>query len=276
MIVNSQIKKQVLMCAPTYFEVVYDINPMMKETLENNIPVDPTLAMKQWKRLGTIYAEEGFEPVYIQPVKGLPDMVFTANAGFALDGIIVMGNFKFPERKPETEYFYKWFVDNDYGVVKIDEDFEGGGDSLIWKDKFIGGHGFRSDLSGVKTAASFASFLGKKLVPLKLTDPRFYHLDTCFCPLGERALYFPQAISPDSCEELARLGEAIPVSEEDALLMVCNGVYLEGKNGPLFVVNGMSDWLKKEFRKWGIRVIINKTSEFQKSGGSNRCLTLFL
>ncbi|MDO8523131.1 MAG: arginine deiminase-related protein [bacterium] len=279
MTINSAtVKKQVFMIEPTHFEVIYNINPAMAETLEKGQKIKKKPARREWEGLRNIYTDNGLERVGMDSIKGLPDIVFTANGGFAHNGRIVMGRFKYPERQPESEHFYKWFTENEYETVRIDEDFEGGGDMLLWQGKFIGGHGFRSTFDGIKTAASFATFWGKEddLVPLKLIDPRFYHLDTCFCPIGEHAFYFPGAIAPDSCEALLKLGKAVPVSEADALKMVCNGVYFEGSSGPKFVVNDISRKLEKMLEKWGIETIINKTSEFQKSGGSNRCLSLFL
>lgn len=268
--------KHVLMIPPTYFEVSYNINPHMEKTLAERKKVRPKKAQSQWDGLGEKIVSQGYIQDRMDPVKGLPDIVFTANAAFVFDGRIIMGRFKNQQRQPETEYFYKWFSDNDYEIVKIKEDFEGGGDALLWQGKLIGGHGFRSTLRGIQTAAMYANFFGIKAVPLKLIDPRFYHVDTCFCPMGERALYYPGAIASDSCEELKKVGETVEVSEKDALKMVCNGIYLEGINGPKFIVNDISRKLRKIIESWGIEILINDTSEFQKSGGSNRCLTLFL
>ena len=161
MIVNSKIKKQILMCAPTYFEVTYAINPAMARTLACKIAVNQFKAMEQWTGLKDIYTKEGFDVVLIDPVKGLPDMVFTANCGIVNDGRAIIGEFKHAQRKPETEYFEKWFKENDYGIIHIKEEFEGTGDMLLWKDNIIGGHGVRSGLDGITKVAKFFTFLGR-------------------------------------------------------------------------------------------------------------------
>ena len=45
-------------------------------------------------------------------------------------------------------------------------------------------------------APALAKLLDVEVLPLKLADPRFYHLDTCFCPLANGyTLYFPAALS---------------------------------------------------------------------------------
>lgn len=266
-------KKQILMCPPTYFEVCYNINPDMKETLEHGRKVNKKKAMRQWEGLRDIYTSEGYECVYIEPIRGLPDMVFTANAGLVDNESIIIGKFKYRERQKETDYFYKWFSDQAYKIIKIPYDFEGGGDALIWQRKVIGGHGFRSDPKGIEVAASL---IKKEAVLLKLVDPRFYHLDTCFAPMEERALFYPKAFTVASCHALEKLGEVIPIDEKDALRRGCNGVYLKGKSNPKYVVNDVSQTLEKKLEKLVIEAIFNETSEFEKSGGSNRCLSLFL
>lgn len=267
----------VLMCPPTYFEVSYSINPAMKKTLENKQKVDPVKAEEQWTRLRDIYIKEGFEIDIVEPVKGLPDMVFTANCGIVYESRAVIGTFKNWQRQPETEYFIKWFKENEYGVVPIREVFEGTGDMLLWQKKIIGGHGIRSNLDGVRKAAKFMTILGreKDLVLVKLVDERYYHLDTCFCPMGDSALFYPKAFSADSIDILQKMG-ARPVSDEDAAHMVCNGVYLDNGRAPKFIVNDIGAELRKWMEGLGIEIILNPTSEFQLSGGSNRCLTLFL
>lgn len=269
----------------------------------------------------------------IEPVKGLPDMVFTANSAIVIRGSAVMGKFRHWQREPETKYFEKWFKENEFGLVRFDDLFEGTGDLLPWKDKLIGGHGIRSDLDGITKAAKFLSVLGreKDLVALKLINENFYHVDTCFCPMGERAIFYPKAFSADSIDVLLKMG-AEPTSDRDAFMMAPNGVYLHKANSrtydvlmckptyfevnyainpsmkktlkdntpvdPIkameqwnglrqfylkkdhkeqeFVVNDITDELRQKLESWGIDITINPTSEFQKSGGSNRCLSLFL
>src|SRR3989338_5650446 len=277
MIVNSKIKKQILMCAQTYFEVTYAINPAMARTLACKIAVNQFKAMEQWTGLKDIYTKEGFDVVLIDPVKGLPDMVFTANCGIVNDGRAIIGEFKHAQRKPETDYFEKWFKENDYGIIHIKEEFEGTGDMLLWKDNIIGGHGVISGLDGITKVAKFFTFLGrgKDLVPVKLVDDNYYHLDTCFCPMGENALFYPKAFSADSIEVLLEMG-AMPINDKDARSMLPNGVYLDNGKGIKFIASKISREWRNALEKLGIEIILNPTSEFQKSGGSNRCLTLFL
>ena len=265
--------KKVLMCEPRYFIVAYDINPHMKRTLEKGRKVRNGIALKQWSALRDIYLQEGYEVVYIEPVKDLPDLIFTANAGLVHKKTVVLSKFAHSERRQETPYVKKWFSDNDYKIVEIPYFFEGAGDALFWKDVLIGGYGFRSEDIGVMCAADF---IEKEPVLLKLVNEDFYHLDTCFCPMGERALFYPTAFDAASMRDLEKVGELIEVGDKDACSFVCNGVYLEIKPTPKFIVNDISRKLEKKLEKLGIMIVNNKTSEFMLSGGSNRCLSLFL
>lgn len=265
--------KQVLMCRPDYFDVIYDINSHMRRTLEKGRKVRKNIARQQWTALRDIYLREGYEVLYIDPVPELPDIVFTANAALVCKKTAVIGKFSYEQRQPETNYVKKWFGQNEYGMVTIDYFFEGHGDALYWKDFLVGGYGQRSEDIGVMVAADF---IEKELVLLKMVDEDFYHLDTCFCPIGDKALFYPHAFDTASIRELESAGELIEVSQKDAYLFACNGVYLDTKPNPKFIAHEVSNKLRRTLEKLGIEVIINRTTEFMLSGGSNRCLTLFL
>ncbi len=271
MIVNSKIKQQVLMSPPDYFGVFDKYNAHMKRTLEMGRKVRPNVACQQWTALRDIYVQAGYEVLYIDSVPGLPDMVFTANAGLVYKETIVLSKFSIEKRQPETPYIKKWF--DEYKIVEIPYFFEGAGDALLWKDILVGGYGFRSEDIGVMCAAEY---IEKELVLLKLINEDFYHNDTCFCPMGERALFYPKALDAASIRDLEKAGELIEVSDRDAYFFACNGVYLETKPVPKFIVNDISNKLRKKLENLGIEIAINRTTEFMLSGGSNRCLSLFL
>ena len=74
-----------LMCPPTYFTVTYSINPWMRP----DQPTDQDRAMRQWEQLHQIYLELGHTVQIIDPVPGLPDMVFAANGATVIDGKVL-------------------------------------------------------------------------------------------------------------------------------------------------------------------------------------------
>lgn len=66
------------MTPPAFFAVAYAINPWMDVTA----PVDVQVAQAQWEHLHQTYLRLGHSVDLIEPISGLPDMVYTANGGF--------------------------------------------------------------------------------------------------------------------------------------------------------------------------------------------------
>src|SRR5262245_50919835 len=169
-----------LLCPPRFYGVEYVINPWM----EGNVGrADQALAAVQWeglrRRLAALARVE-----LIEPVDELPDMVFTANAGLVHDDVFIPARLRFPQRQPETRHVTEWFRDHGYRVVELrgPGTFEGEGDSLFQPGEPLlwAGYGVRSSLQAHR---ELADILGLEVIPLRLVDERFYHLDTCFCPL---------------------------------------------------------------------------------------------
>ena len=114
------------------------------------------------------------------------------------------------------------------------------------------------------------------MVPIKLIDERFYHIDTCFCPLsGGYVMYHPPAFDYESriaIESRIPAEKRIIVDTHDAGNFACNAVNLENK----VIVNKASNHLKNELNGLNFDVIEVDLSEFIKAGGSAKCLTLKL
>jgi N-dimethylarginine dimethylaminohydrolase len=258
------------MCPPTHFDVRYAINPWMKP---RGIAVDRQRALDQWTGLKrAIEVHASVAVIEAQP--GLPDMCFTANAGFVRGDVFVGSRFLHSERRGEEAYFRDWFASRGYACTRLVEElvFEGAGDALqdaggrVWM-----GYGQRSSLGA---AQALREALDAEVVALQLIDPRFYHLDTCFCPLrAGGVVYFPGAFSPQSLamiEDRFARSERIVVAESDATALACNIVDLES----VVLLNRASDALRGEFEKRGIEVLEIGLSEFLKSGGAAKCLVL--
>ncbi len=260
---------RVLMCPPEYFSIDYEINPWM----DKEKPVNGVLAQKQWEILKQSYSDLGVEVETVNPVEGLPDMVFTANAGLVQDKKAIVSNFKYIERKPESVYFQNWFKSNGFEVLTLDENelFEGQGEALVIGDNLIVGYGFRASLSSHE---KIKRFLNREIVSVKLVDQRFYHLDTCFLPLNSTtALYFPRAFDEESRVKLqAIIPNLIEASEEEAVNFICNSVIV---NDFIFMPS-VSERLRSQIEGFGLKIKVIEVSEFKKSGGGVRCLTLNL
>ncbi|MBU6415130.1 amidinotransferase, partial [Patescibacteria group bacterium] len=169
-------QQKILMCPPDYYGVAYEINPWMKVSNQPN----KTLARLQWQTMKQTLEQTGLLVVLMPPVPGLPDLVFTANGGLRYYGGVILSNFKYPERQKEIIHFVNFFVFQKYacGWLPPGIFFEGEGDALFCGEKLVCGYGMRSDKRGITTVAKI---IGKEPILLKLIDPYFYHLDTCFC-----------------------------------------------------------------------------------------------
>jgi N-dimethylarginine dimethylaminohydrolase len=89
--------RRYLMCRPTYFTVEYVINPWMDPT----VPVDTALAISQWEGLVETYRSLGHKVEFIDPLPGLPDMVFAANGATVVGGKVLGAQFRNVQRSDE-------------------------------------------------------------------------------------------------------------------------------------------------------------------------------
>jgi lysine-ketoglutarate reductase/saccharopine dehydrogenase-like protein (TIGR00300 family) len=262
---------RILMCPPTHFDVNYAINPWMEGNLHKP---SQELAHQQWQRLYEILQTQVTIDC-IEPQPGWPDMVFTANAGLVLRDTAIISRFYHQERQGEEPFFKKWFVDQGYQIFELPQDvpFEGAGDALLDRDGqwLWAGYGMRSELDSHST---LAKWLDIEVLSLRLINERFYHLDTCFCPLsGGYLLYYPGAFDTYSNQLIERrvpVGKRIAITETDALNFACNAVNLN----QLIVLNQASDALVQRLTNCGFEVIQTPLTEFIKAGGSAKCLTL--
>lgn len=267
-------RQKILMCVPHRFNVSYVINPWMEEGLVGGI--DKEKAWKQWMHLKEVLANEA-EILYVVPQPGIPDFVFTANAGFVFKDQVIVSRFRTPERQKEEPFFRTWFENNGFKLAPWPQDifFEGAGDALLDRGypHIWCAHGYRTDQTVPKL---IENLIGVQTITLQLVDPRFYHLDTCLCPLkGGYLMYFPEAFDAPSQQRIASLvpqNKRIVVQESDALTFSCNAVDING----FVIMNSASEELQKQLKKSGFTPVITPLSEFLKAGGAAKCLTLKL
>ncbi len=266
---TSQIR--FLMCPPDHYEVDYVINPWMEGNVHKS---SQTKAVEQWQGLHHILKDRALVDL-VTPQRGWPDMVFTANAGLMLGETVVLSRFFHKERQGEEPHFKQWFLEAGYTVHELPPDlpFEGAGDALLDREGrwLWAGYGFRSELD---SHPYLAKWLDIEVLSLRLSDERFYHLDTCFCPLtGGYLLYYPPAFDAYSnrlIEMRVAPEKRLVVSEADAVNFACNAVNVER----IVIMNKASDGLKAQLTELGFEVVETPLTEFLKAGGAAKCLTL--
>ncbi|MBV0893848.1 dimethylargininase [Microbacterium sp. NC79] len=274
MTTRTQQIRHYLMCKPSHFTVSYTINPWM----EPANPTDTAKAVEQWQKLYDLYRELGHTVELIEPGADLPDMVYTANGGFLIDGTAYAPKFRFTERSGEEALFTEWFRNQGYHVVVPQETNEGEGDFLLAGDVILAGTGFRS--TG-ESHREVAEVFAKPVVSLTLVDPRFYHLDTALAildPVVEPGAevgvaYLPSAFDKESQEKLAAMfPNAIHVSDEDGAVFGLNSAS-DGKN---VIISPRATGFKKQLEERGYTPILIDLSELLLGGGGIKCCTLEL
>jgi N-dimethylarginine dimethylaminohydrolase len=257
-----------LMCPPENFAVTYAINPWM----DPDKPTDAALAMRQWARLRQVYLDLGHDVRTVEPVPGLPDMVFAANGATVIGGKVLGARFRYPQRFAEADAYMDWFRDRGYEQVRTPEYVnEGEGDILFTGSTLLAGFGFRND-EGV--AGELADTFGLPVVSLRLVDPRFYHLDTALCVLDAgTAMYYPAAFDDAGRAAIAeQFTELIEAKDEDAEVLGLNAV----SDGLHVVLPVQARGLATQLSERGFEPVGVDMSELLKGGGGPKCCTLEL
>jgi N-dimethylarginine dimethylaminohydrolase len=259
------------MCAPRHFEVRYAINAWMRPGTR----VDPRRAVRQWSELVAAYRAAGHRVDVLEPVEGLPDMVFAANGATVVDGRVLLARFANAERSAEADLHAEWHRRHGggYGGSELRQPVavnEGEGDFAVLSSRILAGYGFRTSL---RAHAEIAGLTGRRVVSLELVDPRFYHLDTALMILDDRRdhiAYYPGAFSVASRRRLARLfPDALIASRQDAYAFGLNGVS-DGRH--VFLPAGAAG-LTEPLRASGYEPVPVDLSELIKAGGSVKCCT---
>jgi N-Dimethylarginine dimethylaminohydrolase len=259
------------MCRPEHFTVSYRINPWM----EPERPTDTALAVQQWQSLYDTYQRLGIQVELVEPMTGLPDMVYAANGGFVLDGIAYGARFRHDERALEAPAYQRWFADRGLRVVTPRATNEGEGDFLLVGDTIFAGTGFRSDTS---SHSELELVFDREVVTLRLVDPSFYHLDTAFAVLapagGPAAIaYLPRAFDAASRAVLERrFPDAILATEADAAVLGLNS-FSDGQN---VVIASRAEDFGRDLADRGYTPHGVDLSELLLGGGGVKCCTLEL
>jgi N-dimethylarginine dimethylaminohydrolase len=249
--------RKLLLCPPDHYGIEYEINPWMSRARGAEIDV----AKRQWQGLHDKLRSLDCEIELITPQPRLPDMVFTANAGLTVGRRFIPSNFRHEERAAEAKFFADWMEARGYTIDWLAPNlyFEGEGDALFAGDVLFCGYKFRSDVNAHRAVGELLDCM---VISVELVDPRFYHLDTCFCPLtGGGAAWFRNHVPG-----------LIDVSESEAAQFSCNAIVLDQdvvlpENAPL---------LMNSLGEHGFRCHPLPMTEFLKAGGACKCLTMFL
>jgi N-dimethylarginine dimethylaminohydrolase len=253
------------MTRPDFFAVEYAINPWMDVATA----VDVHVVRTQWEALRQTYLRLGHHVDVIEPVPGLPDMVYAANGGFIAHDIAIVARFRFVERAGESHAYAEWMSSFGYRPVSTRYVNEGQGDLLMVGDMVLAGYGFRTDS---RAHAEISAALGVPVVSLELVDPRFYHLDTALAVLDDHTIaFYPPAFSAAAQDQLhALFPDAVVVGSADAYVLGLNAV----SDGLHVVLPSAATGFAIQLREAGFEPVGVDLSELLKGGGSVKCCTL--
>src|SRR5262245_26801046 len=260
---------RILMCPPDHYGIEYEINPWMKRSLASVRDV----AWRQWRTLRDTLRDLGATIEEMQAQQGLPDLVFTANAGLMYRQRFFSSRFLHDVRARESPYFDAWFQQRAFQVLHLPDGMyhEGAGDALFCGDALFAGYRTRSDVYAHQWVAEQT---GVRVLPLELVNSRFYHLDTCFCPLAPgEAIYYPDAFDAYGRRVLAaHVPRLLAVNETEAHRFGCNAAVI----GKTVVHNSRCPRLADDLARLGFKPVEVELDEFLKAGGSAKYLTLRL
>jgi N-dimethylarginine dimethylaminohydrolase len=261
--------RKLLLCPPDHYGIEYEINPWMNRAHT----VLPELARAQWQRLHDTLQSLGCQIELIKPREKLPDMVFTANAGLVVGKKFIRSNFRFEERRGEAEQFEKWSAGQGYELERLPQDlfFEGEGDALFSGDVLFCGYRFRSDIRSHQIIGEILKCL---VISVELVEGRFYHLDTCFCPLPDGgAIWYPGAFDEYGQRAIRHhIPDLVEVIPEEAAHFACNAVVLNKE----IVLPEQCPKLCAALTNRGYHPHPLPMTEFLKAGGARKCLVLWL
>jgi N-dimethylarginine dimethylaminohydrolase len=261
---------KLLVCPPTYYGIEYEINPWMSRSQQS----DRGQACAQWDGLRRLLQERLAVDIHtIESRPGLPDMVFTANAGLVWGHMFIVSNCRYEVRRGEAAHFEEWFRHRGFAITRLPAGlcFEGEGDLLKCGDTWFAGYHIRSDIIAHHKVAEI---IEREVLSLELTSDWYYHLDTCFCPLGNgRAIYYPAAFDSYARKVLQdNIPELIPVCDDEAARFACNAIVA----GNSIVMNDGCPKVRERLEALGITVFETPLGEFLKAGGSAKCLVLII
>lgn len=260
--------QKILLCPPDFYDIEYEINPWM----HRDNKVDKAKVQVVYKQVKDLYSSLGVEVFEIEPVAGLPDMVYTANFGNVVDGVFIRASFKYPERQKESDYAQAFF-EKQFGYKTVSMpagiNFEGQGDLLTDGTRYFFGWGKRSDRAAIEYLKKYISL---PILDFETVNPYYYHLDTCFAPLRpDLVVINPKSFTETDLQKIrASFATVIEANDTDNKVLACNMVEI---GSHIVVGAGISAQLRNTLEGYGYTVHEIDTSEYIKGGGSMKCIS---
>ncbi len=282
--------------SPEQFTVKYHINPFMKSVLQKHEGVNLYKAIHQYQ--GFLHLLRRFATVNVVPVAALdpaaalPDIIYAADAAVFLPGLkeptAIMARHSRSHRRPEghawTTYFNSLPIRQLHLPLGPGIYFEGSGEAVFTLDftRIFCGYGIRTSKKGalalnviLEEEYRRQNAVDKKPMfhMIKLVNQKYFHVDLCLRPLPHGyALIRRNAISKHSQELIeAIFGSDKLIEVDDDEPFACNGILADGH---YLTSSGISEKTIRAIEATGTKVLTTVLTEFEKGGGSLKCMIL--
>lgn len=237
---------------------------------------------QQWSNLRNACASAGADVVVVPvDLDARGEQNFVSKAGLMIRGKLLASVSKNDSTVGQHSFVKAWLKSrgitvNDHSE-SIDRDkyrFDGAADALydsklniLWY-----GIGFHSSAEFQDTIDEFIPGKFIEVIHLKLVDPLYQNLDTCFCPLQNGwLLWYPDAFAED-CQEFVRItyrGRTIDVDSHEAFqTLACSALPV----GDFVITPTINERIANALIECGMTPIQVDTSLIANKGGLKRLM----
>jgi len=264
--------RKVLLCPPTYFSF-QPINEITKAVLAHGEQADLAAFQREHAELVDAYRSAGVEVELIDPVQGLPYMVYARDFGACLAEGALIGSFREPVRQGEELHYEKKLRQLGVPIIgKITRGaFEGGDFWFLDAATIVHGVVARTDWEGLRNAADILEPLGYTVRGVQLASKNL-HLDMAFNIVAPGVAVCATEQMPEFFLRLLakRHFELIDVPSEGVFKHHCN-IQCLGEGKVLTFADNKA--VNEKLRALGLEVIAPEIRQILKGGGGPHCMT---
>lgn len=270
---STGVLKKVMVCSPKYVQL-QPINEISKEWIsKGNIDSNREIALREHEEFVDAYRSNGIEVLEVEPTKDEPLMVFARDFGACVAEGVIMGHFREPCRRGESETYESKLKEAGIPVVARCSagNFEGGDFWFIDDYTLAFGVVDRTNWDAVANLREQLEKFGYQVMGVQC-PPENLHLDMCFNIVAEKvALAATEQLPYNFLKMLKKRGfTIIPVSSELVFKHGCNVQALG--NGKVMVVKN-NKAINEKMKTLGLELVEVDLVELLKAGGGPHCMT---
>lgn len=275
MFVNNStgVLKKVMVCSPKYLQL-QPVNEISKEWInKGEVDSNRETALKEFDEFVKAYEDNGVEVVQVDPHEDQPLMVFSRDFGACVGEGVIMGSFREPVRRGESEIYEAKLKEIDVPVIsRVSSGSFEGGDFWFLDDYTLAiGVVDRTNWAGIKNLQDEMGKFGYNVVGVEC-PPENLHLDMCFNIVAEKvALAATEQLPYKFLRMLKKRGfTIIDVPSELVFKHGCN-VQALGDGKVMVVKNNTT--VNEKMKALGLELIEVDFVELLKAGGGPHCMT---